>query len=116
MISITAPLYDPDGAVTLRPDPDSDLYEGSRRVTRYPTLDGGASIVDHGMSHADRTFRVTVSDVPRWKYDRVQYLLRTYSLVTVTVQDGVYTAVIQDARLRGANMEMTILVKEKQDG
>lgn len=116
MISICAPLYDPEGQVILHPTSDSDLYGGSRRVSRTPTLDGEATIVDQGMSHADRTFQIMVSRVPRWKYERIQSMLRTYSLVTVATQDGVYAAVIQNARLRGNELNMTMLVKEKKDG
>ena len=116
MISLSAPLYDLEGQVLLYPSPDSELQGGSRRVSRTPTLDGGATIVDQGMSHADRTFRIVAPNISENKYNTVWYLLRTYSLVNIATRDGLYSGVIQRARRRGSDLEMTILIQEKQDG
>jgi len=116
MISISAPLYDLEGHVLLSPSPDSDLQGGSRRVSRTPTLDGGATIVDQGMSHADRTFQITVPNISENKYNTVWYLLRTYGLVNIATREGVFSGTISRARVRSGNLEMTILIQEKNDG
>jgi len=113
ILSITSQQFDLDGHAVFRPDPDSDLESNVRRLSRVPTLDGGCSMIDQGFSHADRTLRVRKNGISQTIYDRLWYLFRTYSLVTVSFRDGVFSAAIQELRLQDGEAQMTLLIKEK---
>lgn len=47
----------------LRLGSGSDLNSRDRRLTRTPTLDGGAVVYDGGYAEADRTFSLTLMDL-----------------------------------------------------
>lgn len=112
-ISISAPTYDIQGSVMFSLDPDSELVGETRRVSRRATLDGGVAITDQGFSHGDRTFRVRKSNVSRSILDRLRRLQRTYSLLNISVPDGVFRGVIESLSAPEGELRMTILIKEK---
>jgi hypothetical protein len=113
MISITTSSYDLLGHLRLNPDASSELKRNRRRVNRTPTLDGGCSISDQGYSDADRTFHIRKNGISRADADRIWYIFRTYSLVYVSIDEGVFEAAIQDVDLTEGNLKAKILIKEK---
>jgi len=114
MISITAEQYDPEySPVLLSIDPGSDLVTVPRRTSRTPSLDGGCIITDHGVSHADRTFEVSITNILPDLERRIWGLYVTYAWLRVSVWDGVYRAKISRYRYREGTLSITILIKEK---
>ena len=113
MISITTSSYDLFGHLHLNPDPGSEIKRNTRRVSRKATLNGGCSISDHGFSHSDRTFTVSQKNVSKNLASRIWYISRTYSLVYVSTDEGVFLAAIQDVDLTEGNLKAKLLVKEK---
>jgi len=114
MISLCAEQYDPEySPLLLHPDPDADLVTVPRRVSRTPTLDGGAVITDHGVSHADRTLEFTLSSISHELERQVWGLYVTYAWLRVAMFDGMYRAKISRYRYREGSLSITILIKEK---
>lgn len=113
MLSITTATFDLQGHLLLYPDASSELKRNRRRVSRTPTLDGGCSISDQGYSDADRTFQVRKNGMSRSDADRIWYIFRTYSLVYISTDEGVFRGAIQDVDLTEGNLRAKILIKEK---
>jgi hypothetical protein len=112
MLSITTTTFDINGHLLLHPDASSEL-KGNRRVNRTATLDGECSITDQGFSHADRTLSVRQDNIDETDADRIWYLVRTYSLINVCIQDGAFRAAIQDININEGILRTKILIKEK---
>lgn len=114
MISICAEQYDPEySPVLLRLSPGTDLVNVSRRVSRIATLDGGCIITDHGVSHADRTFEISIANIPPDLERRLFGLYVTYAWLRVSTWEGVYRSKISRYRYREGTLSITILIKEK---
>jgi len=113
MISITVSSYDLLGHLCLNPEPSSELKRNTRRVSRTATLDGGCSISDQGFSDADRTFTVSQKNISKNLASRIWYIFRTYSLVILSTEEGVFRGAIQDVDLTEGNLKAKILIKEK---
>jgi hypothetical protein len=82
-------------------------------MSRKATLDGGCSISDQGFSDADRTFTISQQNISVNLASRIWYIFRTYSLVYVSTEEGVFKAAIQDVDLTEGNLKAKILIKEK---
>jgi hypothetical protein len=116
MIGLATKTYDIDGARIFETDraADQSNRQGSRRQSRTATLDGGVSIYDTGYSDGDRTVTLVEPNAPPESIDYARYLCETYSLVIVSMDDGVYEAagpaygVSEDGELT-----VTMLVKSK---
>ena len=113
MISITAQTYDLIGEALFEPDQASDVKSNARRVTRTATLDGGCSIVDQGFSHADRTLEIKKHQVSRELGDRLWYLFQTYSLLRISMPDGLFNGAIGNLSIKQGNLSMRVLIKER---
>ena len=113
MISITTTTFDLNGHLLLHPDASSELKSNRRRVSRTATLDGGCSISDQGFSHSDRTLEIRKAGISQDDADRFWFIFRTYSLVYVSTDEGVFEAAIQDVALTEGNLKAKILIKEK---
>ena len=113
MIHLSALLYDPLGHVAIQALQSSEINDIERRVNRAKTLDGGVTINDGGYSAGDRTFRV------RWRVGneaelrKVQRLVRTYALLTISSREGVFIAAPQSVRERNGVGDLTLLIKEQ---
>lgn len=112
MISITTPAYDLQGQVLINEDNDSIIRSNARRVSRTATLDGGCAITDQGFSHADRTLDIRQEYIDQAIADILWYMFRTYSLVHVSTEDGVFLCNIQDVKFENG-LQAKILIKEK---
>jgi hypothetical protein len=61
-ISISTVLFSSVSPVQFNYRADSDIEGVSRRVTRYPTLDGGVSFFDGGFTDGDRSLAIRTND------------------------------------------------------
>jgi hypothetical protein len=113
MISISAPVFDLDGNLLIARVSNSDLDSGSRRVTRTATLDGGVSLADMGYAHGDRTLRIVAEKATREMVDQAAYLQRNYPLLLVATTEGVFLGAIESLAVRGGDLSLNYLVKEK---
>ncbi|MEI7635871.1 MAG: hypothetical protein WCJ37_01085 [Syntrophus sp. (in: bacteria)] len=117
MIGISTQTYDIAGArVFRRSERTAGLgnMKGSRRVTRTATLDGGVAIYDTGYSDSDRDIVATEPDADVSCIDFARYIVTMYGLVTVTMEDGVYTGVPETYQVnRDGALEMKILLTAK---
>ena len=114
-IAIAALTYDLNSPLELEILPESTLQEMSRRVTRSQTLDLGVSIVDNGFCHGDRTLRVKAR-VTEIQAELLLYLIRTYSLLSFSMPDGLFSGVIETCTNDSGEVSFSILVNEKLSG
>ena len=111
-VSITAPLFDPDGHLRINALPDSEMDTLTRRVNRVATLDGGATANDAGHSPADRDFRL------RWRPSldelrQAQRMVRLYPRLTVCNKEGVFSAIPSEITMRDGIADLSLLVMEQ---
>lgn len=117
LVTITTTTFDPLGAVELEILSDqSDFGETARRVTRIATLDGGAVFNDFGHAYGDRTIRLVWSITSDAQESAVERLVRLYSLLNVSLPDGVYQAAPQSYASTQTQGTLTLLVKFKLSG
>lgn len=113
MIAITTVTFDLAGVLLLnkvkQPAP-----EIMRRVSRTKTIDGGVVIQDSGLSHGDRTFVVTISDLSQEIVDRVFYLIQAYSEIHIATEEGFFLGSLERFFTKSTGEgRLTILVKDK---
>ena len=103
-IGISATIFDTSGAMYV----DGGALAASealknnmreRRATRTATLDGGVSVYDTGYAPGDRDMEVRVSAPERELVDFFFYMVETYNLIMITMEDGAYYGVPQRAYL-----------------
>lgn len=95
MIGLASEVFDLNGSLYIH-DHDIDqgktkLWDISRRSTRTPTLDGGASLYDTGYSASDRNITIYLKP----SFQNVEELIRlfkTYSRLILSTEDGVFIA------------------------
>jgi hypothetical protein len=113
MIAIASTLFDLTGHIVLHPLPTSAMDEIRRRNNRVSTLDGGVAVNDAGHSPGDRTFRV------RWRVRNeaelraVKRMVRLYSTVIVSRQDGVFLAAPSSVDQRRGEGELELMIIEE---
>ena len=95
IIGISTFTADVSGNRTLYVDADSlqSMNAGTRRATRTKTLDGGAVVYDAGFSPADLTFTISVPTSDPSAAPFFQMLVKTYNLIRISTDLGVYSAV-----------------------
>jgi len=111
-LSISSALFDLNSPVELEILPTSSLQEISRRVTRTPTLDLGVSITDNGFSHGDRTMKIQAR-VSEAMAGILAYLIQTYSLLTFSLPEGIFSGVIGNYINDNGSISFSILISEK---
>jgi hypothetical protein len=116
MIGISAKVFDLDGARIYDTNRSTDMQNrgGSRRASRVATLDGGVSVYDMGYADSDRDITVEVNNPSIEAIEFAEYITRTYTEVTVTIEDGAYSVVPESHRLNAAGaLLLTLRVTEK---
>ena len=95
MIGISTYEYNPGGhrMLYLVPEAQEMNYTGARRVTRTPTLDGGAVVYDAGFAVADLTWQISVWARTRYVPAYLEMLVKMYNLIRICTADGVFSAV-----------------------
>lgn len=111
-IIISTLTFDPFGWVVIDAIADSKARDIGRRVNRVATLDGGAAFNDFGMTDADRVIEVV------WrKYgieDAVIRMVRTYSFIRVSTNEGVFVAAIESySESDSEKVALRLLVKHR---
>ena len=90
MLTINAPVFDVEGNLLIE-SPDGDgLAAFSRRVTRTPTLDGGAAVADFGYSAADRTLTISWTPLSKSDVGVAKRLVQSYSRLIVSFSEGCF--------------------------
>ena len=90
-VFLSATEFDLDGFVEIEPLPDSEYGPYARRSTRTPTLDGGVVSQDYGFSHGDRVMSIKFESTQALDAT-LKHLVEQYSLVQVSADGGVFTA------------------------
>ncbi len=112
---MSSQVYDLRGAVLVRGITSEAARVNRnvrRRVTRTATLDGGCTLYDTGYSVADRDILVEVAYPTEALFEALQYLCRTYNLVTVCTEDGAFSASPESCQFVDDRLQFRCLVKE----
>lgn len=88
--------------------------DGRRRVTRTPTLDGGAVVYDAGFSIADKTFKMQLRANTLMDTSFIQYLVTAYNRIRISTIDGVFIAVPESWLLENGIITFQALVIEQR--
>lgn len=111
-VTLSTVDYDPAGYVEIDATADTNDGETRRRVTRHPTLDGGAAFNDFGFAEPDRTILVKWAPSPLVD-DAVVRLLQLYSRVIVSTGRAVYLAAPASYRPGTDQSTLQLLVAAK---
>lgn len=115
-VSLSALVYDPDGCLDLTLENGSEgIEDGTRRVERVPTLDGGVSMAYGGRVHGDDTLILRVR-VSQSKRETLQHLYDTYPEIRCVTRRGLFLAAFDGAlKLTGnlATIRLLIIRKEQ---
>lgn len=89
---------------------DSKLYDGTARVNRSATLNGGVVIDHQGYVAGDRTLRIRC-ELSEADETIIRTLFENETIVYVSTKDGFFSAAIE--RLQGDNgqLELSIMLK-----
>lgn len=91
MISLSAPVFDPDGHIVIDELPDSDMGTVRRRGSRVATLGPeGAVSQDRGYFFADRDFEVRWAVTNHDQYASVRRLVELYPRINISTAEGVF--------------------------
>ena len=114
-IGISTPAADAAGAriLYLLPASRSSLDAGTRRVTRTATLDGGAVTYDAGYSVSDLTWSLSVRATSVTIGAFLAYLVKTYSLIRIATDAGVFDASPRAWRVEDGQATLEALVMEQ---
>lgn len=112
MIGISTQESNTNGAIILKNATPIIKYEGTARISRVATLDGGCVLTHSGYSDADRTLIFTAKAI-KSKETILKTLFENESLFTIAVSDGCYSGAISRLRILRGKVELEILYKEK---
>ena len=87
--------------------------EGSRRLSRTATLDGGAVITDGGVTDADRSFDFTAIQVPEEIRETLWAMFQSQDLVHLSCPEGVFSGYLQKVRITTSDVSLSFMVCEK---
>jgi len=90
MISLSAPVFDPQGSIVVALSQLSTIGDVSRRIRKRPTLDGGVVIIDRGHSFGDSTWTIVVDNASQEVADNLERMLRIYKTLTLVTKQGAF--------------------------
>ena len=112
-VILAATVSDSQGSLEFKFDPSkTDIYSMERRVSKRATLDGGSVFDDYGFSHSDRVFTL-VAKMNGVMIDSLNYMVETFTSIMVSTVDGIFLGAFQDTRVKGSEVTIKILIKEK---
>lgn len=114
-LTISAPVFDINGTEKLEGVDESRIGGFSRRISRTPTLDGGAAINDFGYSDADRTLDIRWPVRSRAQADNIARLVKTYNRLIVSMPEGVFIGAPERFTPNNDELQLTILVEQRLD-
>jgi hypothetical protein len=112
-VILSSVVADTNGHVEFKMDPSkSEIFSRGRRVSQRATLDGGSVTDDYGYSHTDRPC-IIVAKLPLGKIEKINYMIENFSSIILSIKDGLYLGAFQDSRVKGAEITLKIIIKEK---
>lgn len=114
MLSISMTTADILGNVIINSIAFSDIDNIKTRVSRSATLDGGAVIVNSGVSHGDRTFQIS-EKVLRSDAEKLKYIQENSVSVSCSTPEGLFLGVISETDYINGILRATILIKSKDN-
>ena len=115
ILSISAPQFDIDGSELLHGVDEAPLQAIRRRVSRTPTLDGGAAINDFGYSDSDRTLDIRWPARDRVQADNIARMVKAYSRLIISMPEGVFVGAPESFDPQSEELQLTILVEKRID-
>jgi len=113
MIAISSVTQDTAGSVVFS-DKRMDYKENTARISRIKTLDGGVYITNSGVSDGDRTLNVSAK-ITEAQAIILWHIFETYTFIYAAISDGVFYAAISGMAIKNGVLEMTILIKSKEN-
>jgi len=114
LISLSAPLFDLAGTLTLTARADNYLGAITRRVNRTATLDGAVYVEDRGFADGDRDPEFDCPNTTLADYERAAYLQRTYPRLYLSTPDGVFVAALRRLAVSdGSTLILTLMIIER---
>jgi len=116
MIGISSATFDLNGDFIFHLkdyNVGDDLDEGTRRVTRTKTLDGGVYINDNGYTAGDKTINILLVNPIKTITEKLKNLLKNHGEVTISMNDEVLLCVPESYLLSGGNFRLIFLAKEE---
>lgn len=111
LAGLSSLIYDTNGARMLPILGDaSALRAGGRRATRTATLDGECYVYDSGYAASDRTVKIE-TDAAYLPF--LEYLVQTYAVIVLTLQDGAFYAVPMQYTGAGHKAVITLDITEQ---
>jgi hypothetical protein len=101
-------------AVLIRDDSRSTMKDYRPRVTRSPTLDGGAVIYNLGYSDGDRDISI-VSMVDPETEEKLRSMVQDELFVIVSTRDGVFYGSIDAMVVDRGILNLKFLAQERDD-
>ena len=114
MVCLSSAKYDPNGSVTLKEGAGSNFFSASRRMSRIPTLNGGAKLVDYGYTDADREIKIKAK-VTFEELTLLRRLVSTWAEHVLSCVDGVFLGAISSIKESGGVVTIEFLPIEKVD-
>jgi len=115
IISLCSRVFDPDGAMLISINPDSELGSSTRRVNRVKTLDGGVSINDTGFSDGDREFKLK-AQLSALEVEQINRLYQLYPLLSISTSNGVFEGAIDQVTETPPTTNINFLVRARLNG
>lgn len=93
---------------------DDDPRGNTARISRVPTLDGGAVINILGVSDGDRTIYIRDHLVTEVTETILLYLFNLGEKLLIFLRDGVYTGAILKCTPNNGVINMTVILEQKE--
>jgi len=113
-IGLKKATADSASAVLIRDDSWCTVKEYSARVMRTATLDGGAVIENLGYSDGDRNITIVTEAHPDI-IAKIKSLIVDELFIIVSTRDGVYYGAIDSLVSDRDQINLTILIQERDD-
>ena len=114
MISISTTTANTAGNVIIYNVAESKLNERTARISRTQTLDGGVYINHSGYTDGDRTLHIK-SKIDSSQAVVLTALFESYTILLISMFDGLYLAVISALNIEDGFLRMTVLLKSKEN-
>ncbi|NCC23019.1 MAG: hypothetical protein EOM26_11265 [Alphaproteobacteria bacterium] len=92
--------------------PSSDTRTRTRRISRSPTLDGGAVVNDGGYSESDRTITLGLRNVSRADAAALE-IIAAFAPCRLSLDHGLYEGYVQSHSLTGATSRLVFWVYQR---
>ena len=87
--------------------------DGSRRLSRTATLDGGAVIIDGGVTDADRSFDFTAIQALEDTLKTLWAMFQAEDLVHLSCPEGVFSGYLQRVKITASGVNISFMVYGK---